>query len=510
MSATGRNVVANLAGRFWSNLLSIAVVPLYLKFLGIESYGLIGIFATLQGIVALFDLGLVWVLMRELASLSAREDSAPRQRDLMRTVEWLYWAISAVSATLVVVLARPLASGWLNAEGLPPETVTSAVRLMALGVAFQFPFAIYQGALVGMQRQVVVNVILSVTGTLRAVGGMLLVWYRPDIVLFLGWQGVISFLSTSLVALYVWRVLPKAPERPVFRFGLVSASWRYAIGATLIALATTVLFQADKIVLSKMLTLTAFGYYTIAQSIAAVLWSVARPISSAVFPRFAQLMSMNDDAAVTSLYHRSQQIMSVLLGPAALLIVFFSYEMVLVWTHDPKTAQNTWLVAALCGVSTLGLGLGDIPHFTRLASGWVRLSLILNSVLIAVVIPSLALAARYYGAVGSAAVWASVSFVYMIASVTLMHRRMLQGELSRFLFRDTALPLAAATAVALIGRELVPQGAGSTVLVLSVGLVYVLMMVAAVAALPDLRGTVLQRMQALFANHVRNRSRAER
>ena len=39
-----RNVLANFAGRAWSALMALAFLPLYIRFLGIESYGLVGIF----------------------------------------------------------------------------------------------------------------------------------------------------------------------------------------------------------------------------------------------------------------------------------------------------------------------------------------------------------------------------------------------------------------------------------------------------------------------------------
>lgn len=40
-----RNVIANYLGQGWRVLMSLAFVPLYIKYLGIEAYGLIGILA---------------------------------------------------------------------------------------------------------------------------------------------------------------------------------------------------------------------------------------------------------------------------------------------------------------------------------------------------------------------------------------------------------------------------------------------------------------------------------
>ncbi len=44
--------------------MSLAFIPLYIKFLGIEAYGIIGFFTTLQAMFTLLDLGLGYTLNR--------------------------------------------------------------------------------------------------------------------------------------------------------------------------------------------------------------------------------------------------------------------------------------------------------------------------------------------------------------------------------------------------------------------------------------------------------------
>ena len=43
-----KNVVANYLGQGWSALMGLAFIPLYIRYLGMEAYGLIGVFAVLQ------------------------------------------------------------------------------------------------------------------------------------------------------------------------------------------------------------------------------------------------------------------------------------------------------------------------------------------------------------------------------------------------------------------------------------------------------------------------------
>ena len=53
-----RNLIANYLGQGWTALMGLAFVPLYIQYLGIEAYGLIGLFAVLQAWLALLDMGL--------------------------------------------------------------------------------------------------------------------------------------------------------------------------------------------------------------------------------------------------------------------------------------------------------------------------------------------------------------------------------------------------------------------------------------------------------------------
>jgi O-antigen/teichoic acid export membrane protein len=58
------NVVANYIGQATRALIGLAFIPLYIKYLGIEAYGLIGMFAVLQTWLALLDAGMAWLSER--------------------------------------------------------------------------------------------------------------------------------------------------------------------------------------------------------------------------------------------------------------------------------------------------------------------------------------------------------------------------------------------------------------------------------------------------------------
>ena len=91
-----RNIAANYVGSGISALLSLALVPVYIRYLGIEAYALVGLFAVIQAWLALLDFGLTPTLGREMARFSAGALSAQAIHDLLRTLEILALMVSVV------------------------------------------------------------------------------------------------------------------------------------------------------------------------------------------------------------------------------------------------------------------------------------------------------------------------------------------------------------------------------------------------------------------------------
>src|SRR5208283_5884335 len=108
------NVVANYVGSFWTSLMSLAFVPLYIRFMGIESYGLVGMFASLQALFGILDLGLSATMNREMARLSTNPENRRDARDLARTLEVMFWGLAIVIGLVTVLLAGSITDYWLN------------------------------------------------------------------------------------------------------------------------------------------------------------------------------------------------------------------------------------------------------------------------------------------------------------------------------------------------------------------------------------------------------------
>lgn len=481
-SGVRRNVVANLLGRSWPTILGFLCVPVYVRILGIEGYGLVGFFAAMQAMFSLLDVGLSASLNRELARHSAKPGDPARERDLVRTLEMIYWALALVVGALIVAAAPSIALRWVQPERLSPGEIENAVRMMGLVLALQFPFTLYEGGLLGLQRQVALNLVIAAAGTLRFAGAAaVLVWWSPTLTAFFGAQLVASALLTMATAWLLWRSLPPASRASRFDRAALARVWRFAAGMLGISITAVILVQADKIVLSRLLSLEAFGYYALAATVAAGLYAIISPVFLAVFPRFSQLVALGDEAALRETYHRVAQTMSAALLPVAIVLALFSWDIVRLWTGSAAIAGEAALLVTLLAVGTGLNGLMNVPYALQLAHGQVRLTLVANVVAIAILVPLMIVLARRVGAAGVAATWVLLNAGYVTVVLALMHRRLLRGELGTWARRDVGAPLLAALAVAGAARLLLPPAPRPVLAELSL-LATVLLLTGAAAA----------------------------
>jgi O-antigen/teichoic acid export membrane protein len=456
-----RNLVANVAGKAWTALLGVLFIPVFVGLLGIESYGLIGIFVSISALLSVFDMGLSPTLSRELArlSVSSTAEAARESRDLARTYEVLFWGAGALIGALWIALSPVVSSHWLPPSGLPHETVTRALMLMGLVIAMVWPSAIYDGGLTGLQRLIPLNATRIVVATFQNAAGALLLWLvTRSVLLYFGWLILITLAQTLALRFWLWRSIPSGPGGS-FRPELVWKHARFAAGMTGITVTSIILTQADKIVLSRALTLDHFGYYTLASSVAMTLTFIVTPVFSALFPRFAQELAAGaDDVRLSTLYHRSAQTVAALVIPAAAVLVFFTDELLLLWTRNPAIVANAAPLARLLAIGSCLNAVMAIPYLLQVSTGWTRLSVLKNVVAIAVLTPWLIWGTSHYGAVAAAVAWISLNVAYVLVEVPLMHRRLLPREKWSWYRSDLAVPLATATLVAGLSRWLMPRG----------------------------------------------------
>jgi O-antigen/teichoic acid export membrane protein len=453
MSQLKQNISANLFGNGWHALMAFLFVPLYIKFMGMEAYGLVGIYASLQILSGLLDMGVSGTLNREMARLSVLPGKEQEMRNLVRSLEIIYWFIALVIGIAVIAISPFIAHHWVRAEHLSSSTIEQAVLIIGFTLMLQWPISFYASGLMGLQRQIILNVVTVIISTLRGVGAVAVLWLiSPTIQAFFLWQIVISVIHVFLLVTIFWRKLPKSESRPVFQKQLLHGIWRFAAGMGAITIMSIILTQLDKIILSKMLSLEMFGYYTLAGIIAMSPLRFSWPIFSGIYPRFTQLAALHDQQKLKELYHKGCQFMAVLILPFAVVVAFFSSEIILLWSQSQITAEKTYLLVSILICGTALNVLMHLPHAMQLAFGWTKLLFYKNLLYVIILVPLIIYMTIHYGAIGAASVWLLLNVGSILFEIPIMHRRLLPEEKWRWYRQDVLIPLGTALLIAGLGK----------------------------------------------------------
>ena len=447
-------------------------VPFYLKFIGPEGYGLVGFFVLLSSTAAVLDGGLGVTATRQTAAFI---DADPKGKastvTLLRTIEGLFWLGAGLIGITVGLAASLIATQWLKVEAVRISEVTSGLRLMAATLVVQFPIAFYSGCLVGSQQQVLLNAIHSVSATLRGVGAVLaLSLIAPTVEIFFAWQFVLSFATVLALRVSCWRRLAGQPNAKRFDLNALRQVGRFSAEVGGINVLSFLLTQVDKVILSKILPLQSFGYYTLAWTLGTFVYRLIGPVFNAYYPRITQLVTQDGQvdfsqlqrkAELVQVYLKASRVMAIVIVPFSVWLAFFSRELLALWTRNQAVADAAGGALALIALGTMCNGFMHIPYGLQLASGWTALVFWQNLIGVLLFVPLTYYLGIHYGLTGAAVPWLILNVGYVLISAPLMYKVMLNSAKWHWYRASVLLPFLQAICLVGLFHYLSAQFSGS-------------------------------------------------
>jgi O-antigen/teichoic acid export membrane protein len=364
--------------------------------------------------------------------------------------------------------------------------------IMGILAFFQWPISFYQGGLMGAGRQSLFNVLKISLVTVTHGGAVLILWrVSPTIQGFFLWMAAMSAVQVIILASALWKSLPPATRAPRFDVRLLRKVWRFAAGMSGIAASALILTQMDKVVLSKLVSLKVFGYYTLAGMFETGLLMIVASVVNTVFPRFSAMAEAHDEQALTRLYHGATQLMVVLIIPVAAVLALFSGDVLVLWTRNAEVARNAAPIAAVLVVGTALNGLMNVPYALQLAHGWTSFLLYINTFLVATLVPAVWYMTSHYGPVGAASIWVALNAIYILVGIPFTHRRLLRHEMARWFTEDVAPASAAVLLVTGVGRVLITSPMRPAMALVTLSFLYVVALAAGALAAPQVRSRLL-------------------
>jgi len=453
-----RNVLANVLGGSWAALLALILIPVQVRILGVEAYGLLAFLASTQVLFSIFDLGLSPTMTREVAK-DVSADLAPT-RDLVRSLSAVYWPIGIVLGAAMFASAGWLATHWLHLGSLPIDRAAAAIRFGAVAILLRWPVSLYSGVLAGRQRFDQLSALKAAVATVTALGGLAVLLVTRDLLAYMAWTALAAAIEVGGYVALLTRVVPDLIGPPSTRVMFDRVVWAFAAGMGAITLLAMVLSQSDRILISKILPIEVLGYYALAYNLVFGLSLVQTLVQSALFPAFVKFNAAQALDDLRERYGTATQAFMYVYNLPIWLFVFFGHDLLSAITSR-STADHAAPILAVLAIGFLFNAATALSYTVSTASGNTWLPIRVNVAAVVGYVPLLIFLTVRWGGVGAAVAWLALNLYYLPTMLREVHRRILGIDSLKWM-RWNFLPF--------VGAGILVFGAGKViVLVLGVG-----------------------------------------
>ena len=382
-------------------------------------YGVVSFYAVLQGVLIFADAGLTASLKRELAKGNDSIESRKRKYKIFRSIETVYLLIVLLIGIFIFVGADYIVQKWLNIQDLEVLATRQGIQIMGFALALNFLSRLYQGGILGLEKQVHSNVLQISWGVLKNVGVILaLIAIDKTLNVFFIWNLSINLIYVLVLRNFLFKTLKKSDGLlwKLFEdFKALKGIWRYASGMLIISIIAAINSQIDKIVLSKTLTVSELAIYTVAYSLSTVPVVLSGPIATAIFPRLTRYYSQSDTLKLHKTFNNSFNLVLLVTSIAGLTLALYADFFIEIWTGNIEIAHNASLPAFYLLLAQILLSFQIIPFNLSLARGNTRINIYVGLIGIIFLIPAMFYSAKTYGMVGVAV----TSFIYFLISTPI-------------------------------------------------------------------------------------------
>jgi O-antigen/teichoic acid export membrane protein len=452
------NILANYASYLYVTLIGIVMVPVHVRYMGVEAFGVVGFFTMMQAWFQLLDMGMSPTLGREVASYRGGAIDGMALRRLIRTFEGIFCCVVVAGSGAIAALSGVIAANWLKVQQLPLEEVERAIVLMAVIVGLRWTAGLYRSAISGFERQVWLsglNIFIATARFVLVIPVFICCGVTPTV--FFTYQLVIAIMEAAALIVKTYRLLPPcdAECRTAGWFASRKAL-KFSLTMAFASLVWVLVTQTDKLILSKLLTLSDYAYFTIGILAASGVNLISGPISQALLPRLTRLAAEGNDTAMLILYRKATQLVCLLVVPTALTLALFSEEVILAWTGDRQMVRQAAPILSLYALGNGIVSIAAFSYYLQYAKGDLKMYMIGNVIFILVMVPTLIGMTSRYGGVGAGLTWIMVNFLYVVLWVPMVHGHFLKGFHRRWLTHDVGIIVGFTVIFGLVLKHFMP------------------------------------------------------
>lgn len=435
---------------------ALLTVPILIRGLGTERFGVLTVGWVVIGYFGLFDFG----LGRALTKLVAERMGTERREEIPSLV-WvalsLTFLLGVLGALVLAVLAPWLVSDALKISPALQGEARDAFRLLAFSLPWVISTAGLLGVLEASQSFGLVNALRVPMGLFSYVGPLAVLPFSHSLVPVVGLLVVGRLLGWGAHLAACLRVFPVLRERVHLDWSRVGMLARFGGWMTVSNVISPLMTHLDRFLVGALISMSAVAYYATPYELVTRLWLVPSALMGVFFPAFAATFAA-DRARTRLLFDRAGRAIFLALFPITLAVIALAREGMGLWLgadfalHSSRVLQ--WLA-----IGVFINCLAQVPFALVQGVGRPDLTGKLHLAELPVYAVAIWLFSRAYGIEGVAMAWVvrvalDTAALYAMADHFVDHGRLLRSTAVRVAGASVAFGLAM-TRSSLTGRLVV-------------------------------------------------------
>jgi O-antigen/teichoic acid export membrane protein len=422
-----KNMFFNILGIGVPSLVGFVTIPLIIKGLGLERFGILALIWVVTGYLGFIDLGLSRATTKYVAEAlgAGRHDQIP---EYVGTTMMLQGGLGLLGAASLILLTPLLVEKVLNIPGLYLAEVKASFIILAFSIPIILLSSSLRGVLEAAQRFDLVNAVkIPVSASF---------YVLPLIGLALGFglPGILGLLIFArLISMLVWgwnysKLFPHLPALFVFRRSLIRSLLSFGGWVSISSIVYTISNSIDRFMIGSLRTVRDVSYYSAPQEVVTKFGIIPGSLSLILFPAFSSLMGGRKDEHSRVLYVRSLKYIIMCTGPIVLFFVFYAGPFLRLWLGK-DFSSNSGLIMQILSLGFLITSLSGVPFNYLQGTGKVALVTKLQIAELALFLPLAALMIKHWGIRG-AAIALGIKTLFLTSALLIVSQRKRRIEMA--------------------------------------------------------------------------------
>jgi len=361
-----RNTMWNLAGQILPMIVGIVTIPVIIRVMGVERFGVLSLAWVVVGYFSLFDFG----IGRALTKLVADKLGADEERAIgpLAWTSLLIMLVFGIFGTIVTLFISPLLVHRLLKipQALQHETLLG-FYLLAVSIPIVTLTAGFRGILEALQQFRPVNLIRLPMSVLSFAVPLLVFPFSHGLVPVVAVLVIGRVVGCGAYVYACFKTVPSLRGDDWFDSSFVLPLFRFGGWMTVNNLVGPLMFYLDRFLVGALLSVSAVAYYTTPVDMMLRLTVIPNAVVGVLFPAFAVSLSQDPDRTAL-LLARAFKYICLILFPVALIAVAFAPEGLRLWLGTTFSAEGT-VVLRLTAAGVFVNSLAILPFVLIQSAG---------------------------------------------------------------------------------------------------------------------------------------------